>query len=270
MTKKSITSIDQVRINYEVAGDPQAKDCVVLLHGLGGCLRAFDDLVPQLSDRYKIISIDLRAHGQSQRPARKSQYHLNYFLSDVIAVLQAEQIIQPIVIGHCFGGIIAMALATSYPSLIKKLILISVSYQAPHLARLIYRFFPLKGIIGLMLRFFPHLYFKNYRNYAKFEKTGDFSPSRISADILHTSFKSYVYMCSSIVNWDLSTRLGEINCPTLIIHGQKDRVFPARSANELKRKIKGARVRIINKAGHVPLLNNKVELARLITKYLAK
>lgn len=265
-----IQSIDQVRVNYEVSGNLQAKDCLVLLHGLGGCLRIFDDLVSRLGSDYKIISIDLRAHGQSQRPKRKNQYHLNYFTSDIIAVLRNEQVEHPIVAGHCFGGLIAMALAASYPNLIKKMILISVSYKAPHLARLIYRFFPLKGIIGLMLRFFPHLYLKNYPDYAKFEKTGDFSPSRISADIAHTSFKSYVYMCSSIVNWDLSTHLADISCPTVLIHGEKDKMFPVRITDELKRKIKGARKRIIKNAGHNPPLNNKTELALLITQYLSK
>lgn len=263
-----IQSVDHIHINYEVSGNKQAKNCLVLLHGLGGCVRAFDDLITGLDNQYKIISIDLRAHGQSQRPARKSQYHLNYFLSDIIAVLRAEQVAKPTVIGHCFGGILAMALAASYPNLVNKLILINVSYKAPHLARLIYRFFPLKGVIGLMLRFFPHLYFKHYPDYAKFEKTGDFSPSRISADILHTSFKSYVYMCSSIVTWDLSPQLAAISCPTLIIHGAKDRVFPVRVASELAKHIPHSKVRIIKTAGHVPLLNNKVELARLITKYL--
>jgi len=323
--QKQITSLDGIKINYEVHGATDADRCLVFLHGLGGCLRAFDHMIANLADtNQRLISIDLRAHGLSQRPAHHSQHALHCFTDDLFLILQAEKVQRPTLVGHCFGGIVAMNAAINYPQLVGGLILINVSYKVPHLSKLIYQAFPLKGVLepvqqvafycksvyfgkkgrifsssgihhyrqklhpflleltafrgerdllnrllAFMLKFLPHLYFKNYPDYAKFEQSGDFNPKRIGSDVLHTSFKSYVYMCREIMRFDFSKRLKDITCPTLVIHGAQDRVFSAQVARSLARKIKGARLRIIKRGNHLTILNNKEELVAIIKQHLA-
>lgn len=268
--QKQITSLDGIKINYEVHGAANADRCLVFLHGLGGCLRAFDHMIANLTDtNQRLISIDLRAHGLSQRPAHHSQHALHCFTDDLFLILQAEKVQRPTLVGHCFGGIVAMNAAINYPQLVGGLILINVSYKVPHLSKLIYQAFPLKGILAFMLKFLPHLYFKNYPDYAKFEQSGDFNPKRIGSDVLHTSFKSYVYMCREIMRFDFSKRLKDIACPTLVIHGAQDRVFSAQVARSLARKIKGAKLRIIKRGNHLTILNNKEELVTIVKQYLA-
>lgn len=269
MIEKNILSLDGVRIHYEVHQGTNPDRTLVFLHGFGGCLRAFDPFVEHFKkDHYKIINIDLRAHGKSTRPKKSFQYDLNYFINDIITILREEKAKNITLIGHCFGGILALNIAINYPKLLRSMVLMNVSYKAPDLSRLIYRYFPMKGFIFFMLKFFPHLYLKNYPSYSKYEKSGDYNAKRIGSDIVHTSPKSYLYISREIVNFNFASKLAKVENNVLLIHGEKDRIFPAEIAFELKKKIKNAKLKIIKRANHLIVLNSNSEAIRIIEKNL--
>lgn len=271
MIEKNILSIDGIRVHYEVSNSPKAEKTLVFIHGFGGCMRAFDPIIAGLDqEKYKIINIDLRAHGKSERPKTAVQYDLNYFANDITLILNQEKAKNITLIGHCFGGILALNIAINYPKLINSLVLISVSYKAPDLARFIYRYFPLKGFIFFMLKFFPHIYFKNYPSYAKYEKSGDYNAKRISSDIMHTSFKSYMYISREIVSFNFENKLSAIKNHVVLIHGKKDRVFPIEHALAIHKKIKHSKLEIIEKANHLVVLNSIKETSNIIKENLEK
>jgi len=71
MIEKNLQSIDGVKIHYEVFEGKKPTKTLVFIHGFGGSLRAFDPIVENFKqDQYKIINIDLRAHGKSERPKK--------------------------------------------------------------------------------------------------------------------------------------------------------------------------------------------------------
>ncbi len=269
MIEKNIQSIDGIKIHYEITGNEKAKKTLVFIHGFGGSLRAFDPLIANFKTRqYKIINIDLRAHGQSERPKKSYQYGLNYFINDLVLILHREKAENVTLIGHCFGGILALGLAINYPYFSQSLVLLNVSYKAPDLARMLYKYFPIKGLIFFMLKFFPNLYLKNYPTYAKYEKSGDFNPKRIGSDILHTSPKSYLYISREIVNFDFSHKLSNIQNNVLLIHGEKDRVFPLHIAFSLQKKLAHCKLAVIKGGNHLTVLNKKTEVIEIIKKNL--
>jgi len=269
MIEKNITSIDGIRIHYEVFEGKKPKKTLVFIHGFGGCLRAFDPIIKHFKkDDYKIINIDLRGHGKSERPKKSFQYKLNYFVNDIILILHNEKAKNIILIGHCFGGILSLDIAINHPDLIQSMILINVSYKAPDLSRFFYKYFPMKGFIFFMLKFFPHIYLKNYPSYDKYEKSGDYNAKRIGSDIIHTSPKSYLYISREIVNFDFASKLQKIKGNVLLIHGKKDRIFPISAAFELKKKIKNSKLEVIKKANHLIVLNSNKEVIEIIEKNL--
>lgn len=269
MTEKNIQSVDGVKIHYEVFEGKKAKKTLVFIHGFGGSLKAFDPLTTEFQkDQYKIINIDLRAHGQSERPKKSHQYGLNYFINDLVLILHREKAKNATLIGHCFGGILALGLAINYPYFSQSLVLLNVSYKAPDLARMIYRYFPIKGLIFFMLKFFPNLYLKNYPAYQKYENSGDFNPKRIGSDILHTSPKSYLYISREIINFDFSHKLNKIKNNVILIHGNKDRVFPLPIAFSLQKKLTHCKLIVIKGGNHLTVLNKKADIVKIIQKNL--
>jgi pimeloyl-ACP methyl ester carboxylesterase len=85
---------------------------VMLLHGLGGNLAHWEPLASLLQDRYRLLAIDLPSHGASTAPSAYS------FAADVSAVDGVRRHLgldRPAVVGHSYGGMLAVALAAVHP-----------------------------------------------------------------------------------------------------------------------------------------------------------
>jgi pimeloyl-ACP methyl ester carboxylesterase len=86
-----------------------------MLHGIMGSFRTWDWLVPELSDRFRVLRLDFRGHGQSDRAP--DAYTPAGYVADAVAVL--EQVGRPaVVIGHSLGGVTAAALTQQRPGLV--------------------------------------------------------------------------------------------------------------------------------------------------------
>lgn len=85
---------------------------VLLLHGVGGNLAHWGRVAPLLHQRYRLIAIDLPGHGASTTP------HVYSFEHDLAAVDQVRRTLglhRPAVVGHSYGGMLAIALGTARP-----------------------------------------------------------------------------------------------------------------------------------------------------------
>jgi pimeloyl-ACP methyl ester carboxylesterase len=119
-------SIDGVNLHYldEGQGPP-----LVLLHGLGSMVEDFvlSGLVREAAKRYRVIAIDRPGHGHSARP-RRLRYGAAAQADLVRKALQALDVHRPIVLGHSWGTLVAMALALDYPEVPRSLVLLSGLY----------------------------------------------------------------------------------------------------------------------------------------------
>src|SRR5688500_10426010 len=79
--------VNGIRIHYLEWGDAGAQP-LVLLHGIARCAHAFDHLAPHFADRYRLLAIDLRGHGDSAWDAG-GNYLVEDYVSDVEALLDA-------------------------------------------------------------------------------------------------------------------------------------------------------------------------------------
>ena len=85
---------------------------VMLLHGLGTNLGSWDRVVPKVSDRFRVVLVDLPAHGRSTVPKTHS---IDGDLAAVDAVRSTLDLRTPAVVGHSYGGMLAVALAADRP-----------------------------------------------------------------------------------------------------------------------------------------------------------
>ena len=115
-------SHQSVRIYYQVDGEGPA---LVLHHGLGGSLEVWRQLgyAAALRDTYKVIMLDARGHGASDKPHDRAAYGLPKCVGDVLAVLEALQLSKAHFLGYSMGGRIGLGLAKYAPERVKSLAL---------------------------------------------------------------------------------------------------------------------------------------------------
>jgi len=116
------TSNNSILIHYEVEGNGSP---LVLCHGSFGSLEDWRQFgyVDALADRHKLILIDSRGHGKSDKPHDPASYSLDLRASDIIAVLDELNIQTADFIGYSMGGWIGFGLARYAPDRFRSLIL---------------------------------------------------------------------------------------------------------------------------------------------------
>lgn len=101
--------VDGVEIAYDVHGTGPT---IVLVHGITECRRAWDPLVAELASDHTVVAVDVRGHGESGTAAT---YDSQSMAGDVAAAVSDLRLVDPLVVGHSMGGIVATAFAAAHP-----------------------------------------------------------------------------------------------------------------------------------------------------------
>jgi len=109
-----------LRIHVRDWGDPGAPP-LVLVHGLRDHSHSFDDLARGLLDRYHVLALDLRGHGDSETTP---YYAFGHFVLDLHNLVRALRLVKPILVGHSMGGEVVVRLAGAFPDVPAKVVMI--------------------------------------------------------------------------------------------------------------------------------------------------
>lgn len=266
--QKKITSFDNVKINYSI--ERISEFFLVFIQGVGSDLSSWKKVRHFFHKKgFSTLALDLRGHGLSDRPNSVKDYKLEYFAKDVYKVIKTEKIRRFVLIGYCFGGIIAIKFHELFPSLSKSYILINTSYKARKPLRMLDKWSSLRYILNNVVEKTGQ---KNRRfHYAKSDKfigTGDWNLRRIYSDIKHTTFKSWIFTFQTIAEFNGIKTLKSINKPVLIIQGLEDSLVLPETAEKMHKMVKSSKVDFIPNADHIILLNNHRILERRILLYI--
>lgn len=123
---QTVNPADRAVIAYDTAGEGEP---VVLLHGSAlskAVWRGFG-YVRELREHHRLVFVDLRGHGRSEKPTAPTGYAIDSFVEDVLAVLDAEGIAQAHVVGYSLGGRVALNLGIAAPERVRTLGLLGAS-----------------------------------------------------------------------------------------------------------------------------------------------
>jgi pimeloyl-ACP methyl ester carboxylesterase len=268
--QKIITVSDGTKIHYEISDGSLSKH-IFFVHGLGGDLKAWEkerEFFQELG--YKTLAVDLRGHGLSGRPDNEDAYSFQNFASDIEAIIQQEKLDTFIIVGHCFGGMIAMIFEHLYPKRNKALILVDTGYKPPFFSDIFLHHNLFKKFLSLFGKYLPNYHLTTPVDYGSFIGSDDFNKKRLLSDIMHTSIKSYLLISSQLLSYNAGAFLDIIKIPTLIIEGTRDTIFPPEVAEALHKRIKKSELDFIKGANHILVLTNPIELNGSIHNFLKK
>ena len=143
-----------VELNVVVDGADDAPP-ILLLHGILGCAQTWDWMVPRLVDNARVLRLDFRGHGESDRAA--GAYQLTDYVSDAAAVCEQVAGRPCIVIGHSLGGATAAGLAQTRPELVRGVVLEDAPLAMPDPSAEGAERNSLMDVFGLMRQAIPQL-----------------------------------------------------------------------------------------------------------------
>lgn len=121
-------SVDGLNLSYQEWGSPSAPP-IVMLHGFGVSGHMFDEFAERMQDRYRLLALDQRGHGDSDW-AEDGNYSRDAFVSDVEGFREALGLDRFILIGHSMGGLNSVAYTNAYPQHVRALVLVDVGPEA--------------------------------------------------------------------------------------------------------------------------------------------
>ena len=215
-----IKKIKDIDINYVQYGT--GKD-VVLLHGWGQNIQMMDPL-GKLLKNCRITMLDLPGFGRSMEPS--FAYNISDYASLLHEFLKELKIDNPILIGHSFGGRIAIYYASTYP--VSKLVL----FGSPFIKR---------ENDSLKLKVFKSLKkIKFLNNLAEVMK------NHLGSEDYKNASGVMRQILVNTVNTDLSSNASKITCPTLLIWGNNDEAVPVSEAKKLESLIDDSALIVLN------------------------
>jgi len=203
--------INDIVMYYEVHGEGIP---VVLIPGIWSDLTGWKTTIPELSKRYRVIALDCRGAGRTEKP--DAPYSIELMADDVLRLMDALRIENAHLLGASMGSRVAQVIAMKYPERTRSLVLhVAAARQSMSLFKHL-----LVAITRFRLRD-PHF----------FDRISAYPPTRESA----------LRQFDALLAFDSRDWLGRIRAPTLVVNGTKDAIVgPRRYTDELVSGIPGA------------------------------
>jgi pimeloyl-ACP methyl ester carboxylesterase len=233
-------------------GDP-----VVLLHGWGTSSESLVPLCGALADSFRVLTVDLPGFGWSQTPP--VAWGTADYAGHIERLMQETGVAGAALVGHSFGGRIAITLAAKQPARVSRLVLVASAGIRPRrrlgyyvrvgAVKLVRWFFSLPGWGAVGQRMISKMYDRfGSRDY---RAAGPMRPTLVK-----------------VVNEDLTPLLPAVQAPTLILWGDQDRDVPRSAMEIMAARISHARLVVFEGAGHFPFLDMPEKFCETVKGFL--
>ena len=246
---------------------------MLLLHGFMAHAHTWDEFALNFRNRYHIIALDQRGHGESQW-SQNGFYTIDDHLSDIAKIIKILKLRNLIIIGHSMGGRNALFYTACYAENVERLVLIDARlWSNPknskalrhHLINLPFQAFSLCEVVQAIQNLYPYLSTKTcqYLGYYGYKKIQDrkFVPK---FDV-RMSLQSNLLGC---MIEDLMPFLANVACPTLIIRGKESLFLSRADAQKMCDIIPNAKLKEIPMATHMPVQENLRAFQKVLSDFL--
>lgn len=264
-------------VNYVEMGSSEAGELtLVCVHGLAGCWQNWLENIPPLAERVRVVALDLPGFGRSPMPPWEiSIPAYGALVRDFCEALGLERVA---VVGNSLGGFIAAEAALANPGRFEKLGLvaaagISHARLRPEPAALAGRL--AVGLAPLALTFQERALRRPKLRHSAFRSIF-YKPTVLRAELLYEQYLNgngrpgFLPTLVSLMGYDFTDRLRELDAPTLVVGGRNDLIVPPQDAVEYGRLLPRSETVIFDRTGHCPQLERPVRFNRLLAAFLER
>jgi pimeloyl-ACP methyl ester carboxylesterase len=252
---------------------------VLLLHGLGCHHRTWAPVIDRLARHYTVIAPDLLGHGESDKP--RADYSLGGYANGMRDLLTVLGIERATVVGHSFGGGVAMQYAYQFPERTERLVLVSSGGLGPEVTPVI-RAISTPGyhqVMGALT--LPGVRHAGKAGLRALSSTG-WKTTRDLGEVaeIYESFKdpsaraAIRHVVRAVVDWrgQIVTMADRAylteTMPMAVIWGRDDMVIPVRHASNAAALAPKARVEVIPNAGHFPHKDHPERFVKTVNTFV--
>ena len=258
------TRINNIDITYDDTGSGPA---VVLIHGYPFNRSMWAEQVSALADSYRVVTLDLRGHGESESSTGASTMKL--MAQDVAALMDELQIDRAVIGGLSMGGYVTLAFYQLFAERVEKLLLADTRAQADTEEAKATRGDQVQqiqadGMTGIVTAMLPKLLSP---------ETVSKQPEivkRVRDMMMHTSPEGAIGALRGMAEReDQTERLSQINVPALIVVGKEDPITPVADSQKMHERIAGSELVIIENASHVSNIEQSEQFNRALREFLS-
>lgn len=254
---------DGVDVFYDRAGSGQRT--IALLNGIMMTTESWAPILPALTSRFEVLLHDFR--GQLRSPDR-GPFNIEQHADDLAALLDHAAIDAVDIVGTSYGGEVGMIFAYTYPERVRSLTVIASTSRIDDRMRA-RTAAAMNAALTEPERLFDVVAHDFYsRDFLRANpEVIERGRTRLAA-LPREFFLGYSALCDAFTALDITDNLAAIRCPTLVIAGENDTLKPIECSETMANAIDGARVDVIDGAGHAVVIERSGEIARRILDFL--
>ena len=253
-------SVDDVQLYYTETGSGEP---LLFVHGLGSSSRDWAEQVSHFADDYRVLRLDLRGHGRSERG--QGPYHMAQFARDVAVLLRRRDAVPAHVVGLSMGGMVAFQLGADAPRLVRSLVITNSAADAE-------------------LQTWHDLWFYLSRRTAVqvlgMRRVGELLAPRLfvkpEQEDLREEFvrrwaqndkQAYLWAIDAIMGWSVWDRLSSIDIPTRLVSSSHD-YTPVAEKNRIVAQMPRADLSVIGNAHHALPVEKPAAFNAVVEEFL--
>jgi pimeloyl-ACP methyl ester carboxylesterase len=257
--------VDGIRLHVSEAG---AGPALILLHGVTASHANWEHTIPAFAGRWRVVAPDLPGHGRSAKP--DAPYTIDFYAGVIRSLGRALGIDEAVVVGNSLGGQIAIEIGLAYPGWTRALVLVAPAGGFGSVTQgLRFALGPLAGARTLRMAL-PWALDRCFHDPSgpACERRRRLLAERLASD----DYPAFARAVSrSIVGALAGARqpLDALTQPTLVVWGRHDRIIRPAASQRLLRNVPQARLAMLERSGHLPMVEQPDAFNRLMTEFLA-
>jgi non-heme chloroperoxidase len=234
-----------VHLNYVDSGGRGDREPIVFLHGWPDSWFSFSRVLPLLSDNRRVIAVDQRGFGGSDRP--EAGYAIADLADDIAAFLDALSVPRAVLAGHSFGSFVARRVGHAHADRISALVLIGTGYSAVN---------AVTRELQAALRDLPNPIPVDFAREFQASTVHHPVPPAFFERIIEESLKLpphlWRVLIDRLLDYDDERQLPHITAPTLLLWGSEDTIFSREDQERLLATLPAAQLKVYEDTGHCP------------------
>ncbi len=262
-------------LNTRVFDSGTNKPIVILIHGLANSIEIWERVIPNLTSQYRVIALDIPGFGEADRP--EADYDSRFFVEQLLAFMDAMKIAKAHLVGSSLGGSIVVRFTEHHQSRVNRAVIAApggFGRKANFLMRL-----PALPVIGYYLGKPTSMNNAITIRLAMYDQKHA-TPNLVAlvnqyASKLGSHRSFWLTLKSGVGVFGVKDRdhFAEIakamQCPTLVIWGREDRVFPSSQADIAMGLLPKGTLKLVDHCGHYPQWEQPEVFVAAVTKHLS-